>query len=366
MTTIDRILARAADGARLTPAEGLALFDAPLLELGQAADARCRQLHPTPVRTFVIGRNVNYSNVCISGCRFCAFFRGPRHRDAYLLSTEEIMAKVAGMVGVGGTELLLQGGLHPALRLPWYVDLFRAISAAYPAVQIHALSPSEVVHLASMEALTIPKVLERLRAAGLASIPGGGAEILVDRVRRQISPRKCATDAWLGVMREAHRLGLPTTATMMYGHLETLPERIEHLDRLRTLQEETGGFVGFIPWPFQPGNTPLARLAPPPDLGGQHFLRMLAISRLYLDNIPHLQSSWVTQGLALGQLGLCFGADDLGSTMMEEQVVSAAGTTYRTNAAELARYIADLGYRPAQRTTTYALVREWPQSALPC
>ncbi len=352
------LLDRAATGARLTPADGLALFDAPLLELGLAADARCRALHPGNVRTFVIGRNINYTNICRSCCAFCAFYRGVNSNEAFVLSTDAILAKVAEMVDAGGTEMLLQGGLHPHLPLSWYADLFQAIAAAFPSVQIHALSPPEVLHFSELEGIPVPEVLECLRAAGLASIPGGGAEILVDRVRARISPRKYTADDWLGVMRAAHRLGLPTTATMMYGHVETLTERIEHLDRLRALQDESGGFVGFIPWPFQPGDTPLGRTADcTTDTGGAAFLRMLAISRLYLDNIPHLQSSWVTQGLKIGQLGLTFGADDLGSTMMEENVVSAAGTTHRTNADELARLIADLGYIPAQRTTTYAIVR---------
>ncbi|MHB9129793.1 MAG: cyclic dehypoxanthinyl futalosine synthase [Armatimonadota bacterium] len=356
----DELLSSAASGRRLSPEEGLRLFDTPLLELGQAADARCRQLHPTPIRSFVIGRNINYSNVCISGCKFCAYYRGVKSREAYLLSTDDILRKVAEMVAVGGTEMLLQGGLHPELQLSWYENLFRAIAGAFPGVQIHALSPSEIVHLSHGEQLPVTMVLERLQVAGLASIPGGGAEILVDRVREKISPRKCATEQWLDVMRQAHRMGIPTTATMMYGHIETLTERIEHLQRLRDLQDETGGFLGFIPWPFQPGHTALGRRIQAPPAGGQPFLRMLAISRLFLDNIPHLQSSWVTQGPAVGQLGLCFGADDIGSTMMEENVVSAAGTTYRTNADELARLIADIGYQPAQRTTTYAITREWP------
>ncbi|HOF89916.1 MAG TPA: cyclic dehypoxanthinyl futalosine synthase [Armatimonadota bacterium] len=350
-------LSRAADGMRLTPDEGLALFAAPLLELGLAADARCRALHPGETRTYVIGRNINYTNICTACCTFCAFYRGAKSREGYLLSIDDILGKVAEMAAVGGTEMLLQGGLHPALPLSWFAEVFRAIAEAYPRVQVHALSPPEILRLAEREAMSIPAVLARLRAAGLASIPGGGAEILVDRVRARISPRKYSADQWLGVMREAHRQGLPTTATMMYGHVETLAERIAHLERLRALQEETGGFVGFIPWPFQPGATPLARDGDRGgDGGGAGFLRMLAISRLYLDNIPHLQSSWVTQGMKIGQLGLCFGADDLGSTMMEEQVVSAAGTTYRTNADTLRRLIDDLGFRPAQRTTTYRLV----------
>lgn len=357
MTAITDILDRAAAGERLTREEGERLFTAPLLELGAAADVRCRQLHPEPMRTFVIGRNINYSNVCISGCKFCAFFRGPKHKDAFLLTTDQILAKVEEMVAVGGTEMLLQGGLHPHLPVRWYEELFRVIAATFPTVQIHALSPSEIVHLAALESLPVSEVVARLHTAGLASLPGGGAEILVDRVRALISPRKCATAAWLAVMREAQRLGMPTTATMMYGHLETLAERIEHLDRLRDLQDETGGFVGFIPWPFQPGATPLARMIATGHGSGSEFLRMLAISRLYLDNFSNLQSSWVTLGLKIGQLGLCFGANDLGSTMMEEQVVSAAGVTHRTNAEELAHLIADLGFQPAQRSTTYAIVK---------
>ncbi len=351
------LLSRAAQGARLTPDEGLALFDAPLLELGLAADARCRALHSGETRTYAIGRNINYTNICTSCCAFCAFYRGVKSREGYLLSINDILTKVAEMVAVGGTEMLLQGGLHPVLPLSWFEDVFRAVAATYPEVQIHALSPPEILHLAELEGVPVPDVLARLREAGLASIPGGGAEILVDRVRSLISPRKYAADQWLSVMREAHRQGLPTTATMMYGHVESLDERIAHLECLRALQDTSGGFVGFIPWPFQPGTTPLARRNDlTGDGGGVGFLRMLAISRLYLDNISHPQSSWVTQGLKLGQLGLCFGADDLGSTMMEEQVVSAAGTTYHTNADTLRHLIADLGFRPAQRTTTYRLV----------
>jgi len=350
------ILERAASGGRLNPEEGLALFSAPLLELGQAADERCRQLHPGPLRTFVIGRNINYTNVCVSHCRFCAFSRGARSRDAFLLSTGEVLAKIAEMVDAGGTEVLMQGGLHPELRLEWYEELFRAIRAVFPAVDLHALSPSEIMHLSALEGLPAPEVLARLRDAGLSSLPGGGAEILVDRVRRLVSPRKCMTDAWLAVMRAAHRLGMPTTATMMYGHLETLPERIEHLERVRAAQDATGGFLGFIPWPFQPGKTALARRYRIPAGDAAEFIRMLAVSRLYLDNVPNIQSSWVTQGLKVGQLGLCFGANDLGSTMMEENVVSAAGITFRGNAIELAALIADLGWQPAQRNTRYETV----------
>ena len=352
------LLAKAASGDRLSSEEAPALFDTPLLELGLAADARCRALHPEPTRTFVIGRNVNYTNICVSHCRFCAFARGVKSAEAFLLSTDEILAKVGEMVAVGGTELLMQGGLHPGLPLAWYEDLFHAIRDTYPTAQIHSLSPSEIVHLSRLESLPIPTILGRLRDAGLASLPGGGAEILVDRVRKLISPKKCLTDEWLGVMREAHRLGLPTTATMMYGHVETLSERIAHLERLRTLQDETGGFLGIIPWPFQPGDTPLGRQLERPAGDAVEFLRMLAISRLYLDNIPNLQASWVTQGVKVAQIGLTFGANDLGSTMMEENVVSAAGTTYRSNADELARLIADLGYTPAQRDTQYRIIRE--------
>lgn len=353
------VLTRAMAGERLSAVDGLALFDVPLLELGEVADTRCRQLHPGNARSFLIGRNVNYTNVCVCGCRFCAFFRGVCSRDAYLLTTDDIIAKVAELVAVGGTEVLLQGGLHPELPLAWFETLFRAMRAAFPTAQVHALSPVEIVYLAQREQLTTAHVLARLQAAGLQSLPGGGAEILVDRVRAIASPRKCSAGAWLQVMREAHGLGIPTTATMMYGHVETREERIAHLECLRALQDDTGGFLGFIPWPFQPGKTALARRVSQPDNDAVMFLRMLAISRLFLDNIPNVQSSWVTQGLKVGQMGLCFGANDLGSTMMEEQVVSAAGTTYRTNAGELAWLIADLGFQPVQRTTTYTILREW-------
>lgn len=359
--TEDFLLESAARGARLSPGQGRRLFDLPLLELGIAADARCRALHPGSICTFVIGRNINYSNVCVSGCRFCAFFRGRTHREAFLLTIDEVLEKVKDMIALGGTEVLLQGGLHPSLRLAWFIDLFHAIATAFPNVQIHALSPSEIIHLSHIEGLQTRSILARLRDAGLDSLPGGGAEILVDRVRAIASPHKATATEWLAVMREAHQLGLPTTATMMYGHVETLQERIDHLEHLRGLQDETGGFLGFIPWPFQPGYTPLGKQVIHHDAGdASAFLRMLAISRLYLDNFPNIQSSWVTMGIKIGQLGLCFGSNDLGSTMMEEQVVSAAGTTFRSNAAELARQIADLGFRPAQRTTTYDVVREYP------
>jgi cyclic dehypoxanthinyl futalosine synthase len=357
---IDALLARGSAGDRLTLEEGLSLFAAPLLELGLAAEARCRTLHPEPTRTFVIGRNINYSNICTCGCRCCAFFRVPDHPDGYTLAMDEVLAKVEEMVDAGGTEVLLQGGLNPHLRLRWFETLFHAIRTTFPTASLHALSPSELLHLAELEALPVATILARLQRAGLASIPGASAEILVDRVRARISPRKCSVDAWLAVMRCAQALGLPTTATMMYGHVETLAERLEHLVRIRALQDATRGFVGFIPWAFQAGNSALTDdVVPQESAGGAEFLRMLAISRLFLDNVPNLQSSWVTQGMKIGQLGLSFGANDLGSTMMEERVVSAAGTTFQTNAAELARLIADLGFIPAQRTTDYAIVRQW-------
>ena len=363
----DGLLQRALDGARLSVEEGVRLFELPLLELADAADARCRHWHADTRRSFVIGRNINYTNICVSGCTFCAFFRGSRHPQSYLLSIEQVLEKIRAMVQSDGTEVLLQGGLHPHLRLNWFEELFRAIRDAYPTVQLHALSPTEIVHLASRETMPTITVLRRLQAAGLQSIPGGGAEILVDRVRQQVSPRKCSADDWLQVMREAHQIGLPSTATMMYGHLETRAERIEHLARLRALHAETGGFLGFIPWPFQHGTTRLSTImrAQANDVMNEEpsssleFLRMLAVSRLFLDNFAHLQSSWVTQGLKVGQLGLCFGADDLGSTMMEEQVVSAAGVTYRSNAEELARLIRDCGFQAWQRNTSYDMLRCW-------
>jgi len=347
-------LEKAVSGNRISAEEAIALFDAPLPLLGAAADALCRQLHPQTYRTFVIDRNINYSNICISGCRFCAFFRPPGHPEGYVLSREQILAKVEEAVSQGATQILMQGGLHPDLPLSWFEETFRAIKALFP-VTLHSLSAPEIVHLArtsglpATAGLPVSETLYRLHAAGLDSLPGGGAEILCEDVRAALSPRKCTVEEWFQVMRAAHQLGLRATATMMFGHIETPSHRVQHLVRVRAFQDETGLFTAFIPWTFQPANTRLGGL----PATAHDYLRTLAVSRLVLDNIPNLQASWVTQGAKIGQLSLAFGANDLGSTMIEENVVRAAGVDFRLSAQDLAHLIRRAGFTPARRDTQY-------------
>lgn len=345
---------RAAEGGRLTRAEiATLLAEADLHDLARAADTVRFRLHPDPVVTYVVDRNINYTNVCTSRCRFCAFWRPEDHAEAYVLEYGTVLAKLAELADAGGTQVLMQGGLHPSLSLAWIEGLLREMRAAFPAVDIHSLSPPEVVHYARQEGLSTRAVLKRLIGAGLSSLPGGGAEILADRVRSTISPGKCTAGEWLAVMREAHGLGLRTTATMVFGHLETLAERAEHLVRVRELQDETGGFTAFIAWSFQPGNTDLADV---PRAGGHDYLRTLAVSRLALDNVPHIQASWVTQGAKVAQIALRFGADDLGGTMMEENVVAAAGCRFAVDVEDLRRLTREAGFTLRQRRTDYALV----------
>ncbi|MEW6662141.1 MAG: cyclic dehypoxanthinyl futalosine synthase [Bacillota bacterium] len=347
------ILNRVLAGERLTSAEALTLAQkASLLELGWAADQVRRRLHPQQVLTFVIDRNINYTNVCVTGCKFCAFFRPPGHPDSYVLSRVEIWQKIRETLAQGGTQILMQGGLHPELGLDWFEDLFRAIKQDFPII-LHSLSPVEIHYLARRENLPTGDVIKRLAAAGLDSIAGGGAEILVDRVRQHISPHKVSAQQWLAIMAEAHRQGLRSSATMMFGHAETMADRIAHLEALRQVQDETGGFTAFIPWSFQPGNTALGGT----PASAQDYLHTLALSRLYLDNIPNLQASWVTQGTKIAQIALAFGANDLGSTMLEENVVRAAGTTYHTTMAEMLAAIRDAGYIPVQRDNLYRTVK---------
>jgi cyclic dehypoxanthinyl futalosine synthase len=353
-TNWSEALEAAASGSRLQAEQAAALFGAPLAALGTAADAVCRRLHPQPARTFVIDRNINYSNVCISGCRFCAFFRPPGHPDGYLLTHDQILDKVAEAVGLGATQILMQGGLHPELPLSWFEEVFRLLKTRFPAVVLHSLSAPEIVHLARQSGLTPRETMRRLQAAGLDSLPGGGAEILCDEVRALLSPRKCTTEEWLSVMRDAHALGMRATATMVFGHVETLKQRVEHLLRVRELQDETGLFTAFIPWTFQPANTALGGQA----AGAHDYLRTLAVSRLVLDNVPNLQASWVTQGAKLAQLSLAFGANDLGSTMIEENVVRAAGVSFRLSAQQLAELIRGAGFTPTRRDTYYRLLEE--------
>lgn len=333
----------------MTAAEAAVLFEeGDPLDLGRGADRVCEIMHPAKVRTYAVDRNINYSNACVAQCRFCAFHRQPDSEEAYLLSREELFAKIAEMVALGGTHVLLQGGLHPDLGIEFFEGLFGAIKEAFD-IHIHALSPPEIVHLARRDGVEIADGLRRLQEAGLDTIPGGGAEILADEVRARISPRKCSTAEWLTVMRIAHDLGMRTTATMMFGHVETLRHRVEHLVRVRELQDYTGGFTAFIPWTFQPQNTALDV----PPVGGVEYLRTLAVSRLVLDNVAHLQASWVTQGAKIAQVALRFGADDMGGTMIEENVVRAAGVSFRLAEEEIVRLIEDAGYRAQQRNVYY-------------
>lgn len=348
--TLDRVVA--GDRLEADAAEAL-LGSTDLLALGRAADAVCRRLHPEAYRTYAIDRNINYTNVCVAGCRFCAFSRRPDDPDAYVLSTEELDRKVAETVAVGGKSILLQGGMHAGLGLAYYEDLFGHLKGRW-AIHLHALSPPEIHHLARREGLSLEAVLGRLRDAGLDTIPGGGAEILVDRVRRETSPGKGTADQWLEVMRVWHGMGGRSSATMMFGHVETPAERVEHLDRIRALQDQTGGFTAFIPWTFQPGGTELGRRVDP--VGAFDYLRTLAVSRLYLDNVPNVQASWVTQGEGVGQAALRFGANDMGGLMLEENVVSAAGTVFAVTLGRLRHVIRQAGFQPRQRDVFYRLV----------
>jgi cyclic dehypoxanthinyl futalosine synthase len=356
-----RILDRAGGGERLTFDEGVALFDCrDLHALGRAADAVCRRRHPEPYRTYNIDRNINYTNVCAAVCDFCAFYRKSSDADAYVLTREALYQKIEETIGLGGDQILLQGGNHPSLRLEWYEELLRDLRARYPSVNLHAFSASEIWHFHKLNKLPLRIVLERLKSAGLGSLPGGGAEILTDRVRSAITVNKVMTDEWLQVHRVWHELGGRSTCTMMFGHVETLAERIEHLERLRQLQDETGGFTAFICWTFQPEHTAMEQV---PPAGAFEYLRTQAIARLYLDNVANIQSSWVTQGPKIGQLALFFGANDMGSLMIEENVVSSAGTVYHLSLEQIKNAIRESGYIPRQRNVFYQLIDEQPAGA---
>jgi cyclic dehypoxanthinyl futalosine synthase len=352
--TLNDLQDRVTAGARLTPDEALFLYtSASTFELGRMADAVRARKHPERVVTYIIDRNVNYTNVCVARCNFCAFYREVGHRDGYVLGFEEIFRKIDETLAVGGVQLLLQGGHNPDLPLEWYEDLFRAVKARYPSFKLHALSPPEVIHLSRLARLPVAAVLARLIAAGLDSVPGGGAEILVDRVRKQLNCYgKATADEWLDVMRHAHRAGLRTTATMMYGTVETIDERLQHLFRLRDLQDETGGFTAFITWSFQPDHTERGGT----EATGVEYLRTLAIARLVLDNFDNLQASWVTQGGKVGQLSLAFGANDMGSVMIEENVVRAAGATYCMDEVEIVRNVEDAGFFAKRRNMHYQIL----------
>jgi cyclic dehypoxanthinyl futalosine synthase len=352
MAIPEAIVGKILAGERLTRDEGVTLIrDGELLELARLADHVRRRMHPEPVVTYIIDRNINYTNICVAQCAFCAFYRDLPARDGYLLGKKELAEKIEETLALGGNQILLQGGLHPDLQIEFYEELFRWIKATYP-IWIHGLSPAEVQHIRKMSNLTVEETIRRLMAAGLDSIPGGGAEVLSDRVRGIIGIAKGTTGEWLEVMETAHGLGMKTTATMMFGHVEMLEERVDHLLHLRDLQDRTGGFTAFIAWTFQPENTAMAGN----ELTSFQYLRTLAVSRLVLDNIPSIQASWVTQGPKIGQLSLCFGANDFGSLMIEENVVSAAGAHFRLTEAEIARNIVDAGYVPKRRNMRYDIV----------
>jgi len=345
----------------MTIDEAVELIDkADLKTLGKMAYARKQEMHPKGVTTFVVDRNINYTNICWVDCKFCAFYTHEKKEDAYILSFDEIDQKIDELIAIGGTQILFQGGVHPKLEIEWYEELVEHIHQKYPQVTIHGFSAIEIDYIAQRSKLTISEVLARLKAKGLSSIPGAGAEILSDRVRDIIAPKKLGTETWLEVHREAHKLGIKSTATMMYGTVETTREIVEHWDHVRRLQDETGGFRAFIMWSYQSDHTQLKRELPTiTKTTSNQYLRYLAVARLFLDNVPNIQSSWVTQGSYIGQMALLFGANDLGSTMMEENVVSAAGARNEMNQDEMIRLIKDIGEKPAKRNTAYKILERF-------
>jgi cyclic dehypoxanthinyl futalosine synthase len=354
LTTIERTAEKVRVGRRIDRAEALELYrQASTALLGRLADGVRERKHPEKIVTYIIDRNVNYTNVCVAKCNFCAFYRPVGSPEGYVLGFDELFRKIDETIAVGGVQLLLQGGHNPDLPLQWYEDLFRAIKERYPSFKLHALSPPEVIHLSRLAQLPVPEVIGRLIAAGLDSVPGGGAEILVDRVRQLLHCYgKATADEWLDVMRHAHRAGLRTTATMMYGTVETDEERLEHMFRLRELQDETGGFTAFITWSYQPDHTELAGR----EATGLDYLRTLALARIVLDNFDNLQASWVTQGGKVGQLSLAYGANDMGSVMIEENVVRAAGASYCMDEVEIVRNIEDAGFAAKRRNMHYGIL----------
>jgi len=352
--SVESILNRVVDGERLTPEAALQLLESNnLAQIGKAADQVSRRMHPENYRTYNIDRNINYTNICTAVCDFCAFYRTPKSGEGYVLPREELLQKIQETVELGGDQILMQGGLHPNFTLEWYEELLQDIKGRFPQVNVHGFSPPELHHFTKVNKLPIRTVLQRLKDAGLGSIPGGGAEILVDRVRAEITRGKVMSDDWLNVMRVWHELGGISTVTMMFGHVETLAERVEHLERVRQLQDETHGFTAFIGWTFQPENTQLAHI---PPTGSFEYLKTQAIARLYLDNVPNIQSSWVTQGLKIGQLALGYGANDMGSLMLEENVVAEDGTVHFLTLDQIRAAIEEYGFEARQRNVRYQLV----------
>ncbi len=357
--SMDALLQKVWEGQRVDAAEARRLYSLPLEELGALAHRRRRLAKAkaydgagNDIVTYNIDRNINYTNICNVYCKFCAFYRTEKDVDSYVITKDELDQKIVETLALGGTQILMQGGHHPSLDLDWYLDTLSHIKSKFPQINIHAFSPSEFIHFQKVFDLPMEDLLKQFKEAGLGSIPGGGGEILVDRVRKRIAPLKAMSDEWMGVMDVAHRLGLNSSATMMFGHVETLDDRIEHLERVRAQQDATGGFTAFIAWTFQSENTKLK--AEP--VGAHEYLRMQALSRIYLDNVENIQSSWVTQGLEIGQVALTYGANDLGSIMIEENVVSQAGTTFQMTVEDMHRLIKDLGYQPRQRDNWYQLV----------
>jgi cyclic dehypoxanthinyl futalosine synthase len=345
---------------RLDKKEAMKLFNMPLVELAKLASDRKLQLHPKKVTTFIVDRNINYTNICFVNCKFCAFYRHAKDDDSYILSYEEIDQKIDELIEIGGTQILFQGGVHPKLKIEWYEDLVSHIHIKYPNITIHGFSAVEIDYIAQISKLSYEEVLIRLRDKGLSSIPGAGAEMLSDRVRDIISPIKLTSQEWLDVHKSAHKVGVKSTATMMYGTVETDEEIIDHFEKIRTLQDETGGFRAFIMWSFQSSYTQLLKEHPNlREQSSNRYLRLLAIARLYLDNVTNIQSSWVTQGSHIGQIALKFGANDLGSTMLEENVVSSAGTTNQMSQEEMVRLIADIDENPAKRDTAYNILQRY-------
>ena len=348
-------------GSVSVPRDAILLHDeAPFHEMGRVAHERRRQAVGDEFSTFIIDRNISFTNVCTVGCKFCAFHKSPRNDEAFTMSVEEIVQRVDEAAHLGATQIMLQGGLNPALELSWYETMLRAVKERVPDIWFHSLSPAEILWLAGRAHLTVRDTLLRLRNAGLDSLPGGGAEILVDRVRQRVSPAKITTSQWLDLMETAHDLGMSTTATMVYGLGETTAERVEHLLRIRDLQDRTGGFRAFIPWSFQSQHTQLSE----PALTGVDYLRMVALSRLVLDNVDHVQAGWVTEGPYLAQIALTFGADDFGGVLMEESVVSATGLNHAVTAEQVVALIAETGMTPAQRNTQYEIIRTFARSEL--
>ncbi|WP_366924928.1 cyclic dehypoxanthinyl futalosine synthase [Metallumcola ferriviriculae] len=355
MLSVEAIFKKAVSGERVSESEAVKLFNkAELLPLGKVALEIRNKIKPEPIVSFVIDRNINYTNICLVGCRFCAFYRGENHNEGYVITEQQLFEKIQETIDHGGTQILMQGGLNPHLKFNDILQMLQNIKNNFD-IHIHSFSPPEVVHFSQQAGLTIKETLERLRSAGLDSLPGGGAEILVDRVRKYISPRKISWKQWMNVMDEAHQLGMKTTATMMFGSVETIEERVKHMIHVRDQQDKTGGFTAFIPWSFQPSNTALGGLS----ATGHDYLKTLAIARIVLDNVPNIQASWVTQGAKMAQVSLFFGANDFGGTMFEENVVRAAGVSHRVPLDEIIHCIKDAGYNAVQRRTDYSFIKAY-------